>query len=359
MPFRAHDFVCHHSGRGEALAAVLAILLVACGNAAPTPSVSAPASPTPTGVSLRLQISEPVGQDNVETLAFAPDGKHLAVGAGDGVIAVFPLAGGPGEEPVVQKLHAGFVSGLAWSPDGSRLLTAAGDGAVRLSDPASLQPLLSVNAVPSSRPAVAWSPDGSQFALAQGRGSVRTYSAADGSPAASYPVAGVTRDLRWLPTGELAAGDDAGRVSFLSGGTTVRSFMPATAHKAVNSLSLSPHGAELAVGYDDGAIVLIDPASAKSIRELPKGRQIGTVSWSPNGKLLAVSSVAFDLRLLDGQGQQLAREDVGYDVNGTAWSANGSLVAAAADDHSFKIWQVTPPQTPASPGPTPPSFMGR
>ena len=344
----------------RALSTALTILLAACGTPQAAPSSPAPTpSGTATGVSLRVQISEPVGQDNVETLAFAPDGKHLAVGAGDGVIAVFPLDGGPGEEPVVQKLHAGFVSGLAWSPDGSRLLTAAGDGTVRLSDPASLQPLLSVNAVPSSRPAVAWSPDGAQFALAQGRGTVQTYRAADGSPAASYPVAGLTRDLRWLQSGELAVGDDAGRVSFLANGKTVRTFTPPAPHKAVNSLSLSPNGAQLAVGYDDGAIDLVDPAAAKLIRELPKGRQVGTVSWAPNGKLLAVSSVAFDLRLLDAQGQQLAREDVGYDVNGTAWSADGSLVAAAADDHSFKMWQVTPPQKPASAGPTPPSYMGR
>lgn len=311
------------------------------------------------GVSLKLHISEPVGQDNVETLAFSPDGTRLAVGAGDGVVAVFPLAGGPGEEPVVQKLHAGFVSGLAWSPDGSRLLTAAGDGTVRLSDPRSLQPVRSVNAVPSSRPAIAWSSDGSQFALAQGRGAVQTYSSGDGSPLASYTVPGLTRDLRWLPDGSLALGDDSGRVAFLASGKAVRSFQPPASHKAVNSLSLSSGGSQLAVGYDDGAIEIVDPLTGKLIRELPKGRQIGTVSWSPNGKLLAVSSVAFDLRLLDSQGAQLAREDVGYDVNGTAWSPDGSLLAAAADDHSFKIWQVSPTQSPAKAGPTPSSYMGR
>ncbi|HVA24301.1 MAG TPA: hypothetical protein VMW62_07895 [Chloroflexota bacterium] len=338
----------------------LSSLLAACsaaGTPSPSPSSATIASSTAAGVSLKLYVSEPVGQDTVETLAFSPHGKRLAVGAGDGEVAVFPLAGAPGEEPIVQKLHGGLVSGLAWSPDGSRLLTAAGDGSVRLSDPQTLQPARSFTAVSNTRPAVAWSPDGAQFALAQGRDSVQIYQANDGTAADTFDVPGVTRDLRWLPSGELVVGDDSGRVTFLNSGKQPRVFQPGAPHKSVNSLAFN--GSRLAVGYDDGAIILIDPASAKPVRELPKGRQIGTLSWSPNGKLLAISSVAFDVRLLDAQGAQLVKEDVGYDVNGTAWSPDGSLLAAAADDHTFKIWQVSPPQTPSKAGPTPASYMSR
>jgi WD40 repeat protein len=341
---------------------LLSAILAACASGpAPITSASQPSASAvaPAGITLKPFVSEPVGQDNVETLAFSPDGKHLAVGAGDGIVAIYPLAGGPGEEPVVQKLHAGFVSGLAWSPDGRSLASAAGDGTVRLSDPQTLVPARSFTGVPSSRPALAWSADGAQVAVAQGRGAVQTYDTVTGAAIDTFSLPGATRDLRWLSSGELAVGDDGGQVSFLASGKQARVFRPATAHKSVNSLSLSPDGSQLAIGYDDGAIVLVDPASATAIRELPKGRQVGTVSWSPNGKLLAVSSVAFDLRLLDAQGGQLAKEDVGYDVNGTAWSPDGSMVAAAADDHTFKLWQVNPPQTPSKMAPTPASYMGR
>lgn len=346
------------------LASILvAGLLAACGSAEPAPaaSPSAPANYAAASVALTLTpyVSEPVGQDNVETLAFSPDGKRLAIGAGDGVVAVYGLARGTGEEPVVTKLHGGFVSGLAWSPDGGRLATAGADGSVRLSDGRTLNPIRSFAAVPGSHPALAWSSDSRQVALAQGRDAVQVFDAGSGATVDSFDVPGVTRDLRWLADGEIAVGDDTGRVTFLARGKPARTFQPPAAHKAVNSLSLSPTDPVLAVGYDDGAILTIDPLSGKVLRELPKGRQVGTVSWSPNGKLLAISSVAFDLRLLDAQGSEVTKQDVGYDVNGTAWSPDGSLLAAAADDHTFKIWQVAPPQTPSKTAPTPPSYMGR
>jgi WD40 repeat protein len=343
-----------------AVCAFVAAALAACGGSAPSASVPASASAlAPAGLSLKLYVSEPVGQDNVETLAFSPDGRRIAIGAGDGIVAVYSLARSTGEEPVVTKLHGGFVSGLAWSPDGSRLLTAAADGSVRLSDSATLKPAQSFTASPASHPAAAWSTDGARLAVAQGRDAVQTFDAASGVHLETFDVPGITRDVRWLSDGQIAVGDEAGRVSFLTTGRPARVFQPATPHKAVNSLSLSPDESLLAVGYDDGAIVLIEPASAKTVRELAKGRQVGTVSWSPSGRLLAVSSVAFDLRLLDERGNQLVKEDIGYDVNGTAWSPDGGMLAAAADDHTFKIWQITPPQRPSGKERVQPSFMGR
>src|SRR5439155_7500310 len=140
-----------------------------------------------------------------------------------------------------------------------------------------------------------------------------------GAPADTWDVGPApTRALLWLPSGEIAASNETGRISLLARGqqAPVRTFEPTPAHKAVNSLSLSPDDKTLAVAYDDGALLLIDAPSAKLLRELPKGRQIGTVAWSPNGKLLALTSVAFDIKILDTQGQIVDREDVGYYNNG-------------------------------------------
>jgi Tol biopolymer transport system component len=167
--------------------------------------------------------------------------------------------------------------------------------------------------------------------------------------------------LLWLANGELVVGDDAGRLSFLTRGqsSASRLYQPAGPHKAVNSISQSPSDGTLAVGYDDGVVVQVDPVGPRTVRDLFSGRQIGTLAWAPNGNVLAVSSVEFDLKLLDAQGNLLTRADVGYDVNGTAWSPDGKYIAAATDDHTFKIWQVTPRQKPGKQQPTPPAFMGR
>lgn len=307
-------------------------------------------------MAINLVISQSVGKDNVETVSFSPDGKQLAIGAGDGVIALYPLGGGPGAEPLVQKLHNGFVSGLAWSPAGDRLLSAAADGSVRLSN-ASLQVLRSLTAFPGQHPAVAWAPDGKSFALAKGRDSIELYDAAGVSLIGTFNVPGVTRAALFLPNGELAASNEKGSVLFFSRGQAqpVRTFTPGTSHGLVNSLSLA--GASLAIGYDDGTVDLIDPATGKVLAEPVKGRQIGNATWSPNGKLLAVSSVAFTLDFWDTQGTRMGHIDVGYDVNGVAWSPDGKFVASGVDDHTLKIWQMTPAQGVAAA--TPPAYMGR
>jgi WD40 repeat protein len=91
------------------------------------------------------------------------------------------------------------------------------------------------------------------------------------------------------------------------------------------------------------------------------GRETGTVTWSPNGQLLAVTSVAFDLRLFDSSnGSIIDKEDLGYDTNGTAWSPDGHYLALGVDDNTFRIYEVQPPQSPAT-GTSfnPPSYMGR
>ena len=345
----------------------VAMLLAACGagtapSAGATASASVSAAAQTGQLSLKEIVSEPIGQDTIEALAFSPDGKRLAVGAADGVIAVYSLEVSQTEEAVkVKKLHAGFTSSIAWSPSGDRVLSAAADGAVRIWDPRTMQPAQSFNAYPATHPAAVWSPDGQKVAVAQGRDFMQLHDLNGAGDPQTFNLPGTTRALLWLPSGEIAGSDLKGKVAFFQQGKAdpVRAYEPVSSHKAVNSLALSPDGQLLAIGYDDGAIVLIDPTTAKQVREFPRGRSVGNVAWSPDGKVLAVSSIEFAVTFFDPQGKQLAKLDIGYDMNGVSWSPDGRLVAAASDDHTFKIWQASPPRTPATQLPTPPSYMGR
>ena len=67
----------------------------------------------------------------IKSIAYSPDGSHLAIGAGDGTVRIWDLESG--ESHVLQG-HAGGVNGVAYSPDGSHLTSAADDRTVRIWD---------------------------------------------------------------------------------------------------------------------------------------------------------------------------------------------------------------------------------
>src|SRR5436305_110948 len=65
--------------------------------------------------------------------AFDPDGKLAAVACPDGVVRLWPIAGGR-PEPVAFRAHPESVSAVAFSPDGKALATGGGDGTVKVWD---------------------------------------------------------------------------------------------------------------------------------------------------------------------------------------------------------------------------------
>jgi WD40 repeat protein len=68
----------------------------------------------------------------VDSLAFAPDGRTLAVGTYDGLVELWNV---PSRRELTElKVHSSVVFGLAFSPDGRTLATACVDGTLRLWD---------------------------------------------------------------------------------------------------------------------------------------------------------------------------------------------------------------------------------
>ncbi|MGH2518435.1 MAG: WD40 repeat domain-containing protein [Chloroflexota bacterium] len=176
------------------------------------------------------------------------------------------------------------------------------------------------------------------------------------------PVAGFTRALAWLPNSQaLLVGDGSGGLYRIDPGSASGTELPALGdHSAMNSLAVSPDGTELAVGFDDGLVLLCDPSTGIARRTLTRGRSVGALAWAPNGQVLAETSLAFDVSLWSRQGTRLAHLNIGYDMNGISWSPDGQELAAGSDDHTLKVWQVTPAQGAShSDRTSPASYMGR
>jgi WD40 repeat protein len=67
----------------------------------------------------------------VVQLAFSPDGERQAVGAYDGTVRLWDLAGATPRSRAI-ALSAGEITGAALSPEGRYLATANADGTIYL-----------------------------------------------------------------------------------------------------------------------------------------------------------------------------------------------------------------------------------
>jgi WD40 repeat protein len=179
--------------------------------------------------------------------AFAPDGRNLATGFGNGEVWVWDVVASKGR---VLGRHARPIYSLAFSADGT-LLSCSPDGSVRLWDLATGRERSPIS-VPGSVLGAALSADGRVVATwtdddpGPDRG-LEFWDAATGKPAKG-----------WTPPAE----------------------------KQVRAAQFSPDGKIVTVGTNDG-VLLWDPLAGRRLRTLPRASGIG-LTFSPDGTTVAV-----------------------------------------------------------------------
>ena len=248
------------------------------------------------------------------TLAYAPDSKLLASGAIDeNTVRVWDAA--TGQQLRVLSGHSGWIRIVAFSPDGKTLASGSFDTSIKLWDPATGQLLRTLQGHEGFISTVAFSPDGRSLASSASDGTVQMWDVASGAKRDGFAF-------------EPAPNLNTGAPLWTTG------------------LSFSPDGKTLAVGSEDGSIVLVDAATGIDPRTL-RGHTGIVVSrglaFSPDGKTLASGSFDGTVRLWDvaSGAQRSELRAHGLRVLSLAFSPDGAHVASTSDQGGQLIlWNV-------------------
>jgi serine/threonine-protein kinase len=293
----------------------------------------------------------------VWSLAFSPDGRHLAIGqqAFEGrpsPVRIWDLAR---KQEAIWFVHSSGNRSVAFSPDGKTHASGTFDGDLvlnRITGDGG-RPLHWV-AAGSAINIVAFTPDSKIVVTGQWDGTVKLWEVESGRGVRSFNYPSRVFALAVSPDGTtLAVAGEAGVISLhdVSTGRQIGSF---TGHQSgVESLAFSPDGAILASAGWDHTVRLWDRESKKGIAVL-RGleRHVLCVRFSPDGKLVAASEgqsgvphtqqMPCQIRIWDTYSHMEVRNFPAHfnSIFALAFSPDGKTLASGSMDQTVSLWDV-------------------
>jgi WD40 repeat protein/transcriptional regulator with XRE-family HTH domain len=292
------------------------------------------------------------GNGAVMAVAFGSGGRTLAVGGFGGTVRLWGVAAGRVVSGYL-ALHVGIPIAAALSADGKTLAVegrsvsrATGKAAyqVRFWDVANGQPIGSP--LTSHVTSVALSSDGKTLATGNNDGTVRLRETVTGRPIGGPLTTGTSpvQSVAFSPDGKtLATGSTDGTVRLWDVASHELLGVPVNGYGGpVNSVAFSPDRKTLATGYDDGKVRLWQVAIGRPIGgPLTSGTSPnGSVAFSPDGKTLATIGLEGTVRLWDPVTGRPAGRPLTSHVASLAFSANARILATIGLDDTVRLWDV-------------------
>jgi WD40 repeat protein len=280
--------------------------------------------------------------DQVEALAFAPDGARLASASFDKTVRVWDAA--TGAATAVLRGHDHWVLGVAFAPDGRRLVSGSWDQTARVWDAATGRELACLAGHQKQVYAVAFSPDGSRVATGSSDQTVRVWDA-EGTPAPAPPREHPERvvGLAFLPGGHHLISN--ARYERGAWAWEVERGLPlAVIPHARAVLRVACAGGRLATSSRDGHLRVWDAATGQLVCELG-GHQVEEdlgVALAPDGRALASWGDWSDhtVRVWDLEEGALRFELPELRVRAVAFSPDGRLFAAGQQGERVHVWDA-------------------
>jgi len=289
-----------------------------------------------TGECLKIFQSD---NNQVQSLAFNPDGKTIASGSDDSFVRCWDIT--TGECFRICKGHTKQVLSIAFSPDGKILASSSEDWTVRLWDVLSGQCLKTLQAHTNRVSSVAFSPDGKTVASCGEDYALRLWDANTGQCLKTvYAQTNPVYSVAFSPQGEtFASGDRSLRLWNVKTGQCLQTQLEHSPR--ILSIAYSPDSHLIAASSYDMIVKLWDATTGQCLKTF-QGHTVGTwgVAISSDGKTLASSAGDYTVKFWDiktGQCLKTGTEHKGW-VFRVAFSPSGNILASASADSTVKLW---------------------
>ncbi len=278
---------------------------------------------------------------SVDTVAWSPDGKHIAAGSADKTVQVWDAV--DGGYVVTYKGHSSTVWAVAWSPDGKRIASSSDvDKKVQVWDAVDGGNVFTYHGHSDGVKAVAWSPDSKRIASGSWDRTVQVWDAVDGGNVYTYK--GHSDDVwavAWSLDGKRIASGSRDRTAqvwdAVDGGTTFIYH----GHSDVYAVAWSPDGKRIASGSWDRTVQVWDAVDGGNVYTY-KGHSdhVYAVAWSPDGKRIASASGDKTVQVWDAVdgGNVFTYHGHSDLVDAVAWSPDGKRIASSGNEKTVQVW---------------------
>lgn len=281
----------------------------------------------------------------VLSLAYAADGKTLAIGCRDGSLRLCDPE--TGRERVVAAGHKKTTS-IVFSRDGRTLAALIDDRVIKVWDTATLEQQMALSRRKLRFVCLALSPDGKTLAAGCADRSVRFWDTVAKREAGTLRADEEVYSLAFSPDGELLATgggrmQEPGALLLWEVATRTKRASFAGHRRAVRSVAFSPDGQILASGSDDGTVRLWDPNTGQARRTLDDhaGRVL-LIALSPDGRRLASVSNHTLVRCWDvNTGQEFAMLKARKrGASSVAFAPDNTTLATGGWDKTIRLWDI-------------------